>query len=1179
MKVNNIFIFCIFLLAIFTLGAASAADGNITQDLTVSDVDDSANEIVESPVNDVEIEEVAEPQENDDEVLSAEKITDDTPLQTDDERNDSGFEAEVPSEILINDDENIKFNLPDEATGYISIYVDDSYITDWYPDWGDEYYPLYTNGLNVGPHILKLNFIGDELFKPVNKTYTFNVINSKISIPENPKVQSDFIIVSLPEDATGTITVKSDGKQMLIYDVVENSWTDNGLRVCNLYFDEFPIKSQTVEVIYSGDSKYSKLTKKQTVNVDYDIIISASGNFVYGENEDEWGSSVSVSIPYDATAKPTIKLDGKNYIWTADEDSPYYMQIRIDNLSIGNHTIEVSYQDKKYPLKTETATFKISPLFKIDDSIQYGEISNITVIVSEESSGCLNVSYKVSGEDEYIPYGIADVVNGKAVVEIKNLDAGNYVFYVNYTGDYEDDIESGEYDVTVTPKITAPSSYQSGTDQAIVIRANEDFNSSVSAYYVAVSDSEDEVDWEYVTGTLIGQVDLVKGEGSIPLTLGNGYYGIKVEFEIDGVKKEKYFFVSVRDVSPKFNLTANVPETFLKSSSYDYYDDYNVIVYLPDDFNGKIELYVDGKQYGGAYYEENAEFIDFAGSSFNLGKHTLTIKYSDDSYYEDASVSYDFEVLNVNIIIPKEIVIGDEDYIRVELPDDAKGTVTVYVDGKQFDKITKNDYDDYDRDYGLKVDVDMSKLSVGKHTIRVTYTGDSKYGNANKEVTLNTTYLLSINAEGTYVYGYDFNAEGNTPISVKLPYNIKNKPTIKIDGAAYNVGDVEEMNYIELDISKLAIGTHTIEVSYQEGTKYPFKSVNATFIIKPVIQASSYVEYGDGSEASLKLPADAKGNLTVYVSYDGGYTYELLRTAPLVNGYVAVKMDDIKVGSSDVRIVYTGSDYEVEQADLDMEVKINIQMPTVMTYGQNKYMTIKSDASDNRELTVMVNGKVYGTVKLVNGNGKLSLNKLPINDDLYLEIYDGEDYAGEKYIQVNPIKPKFTGAKNIKMFYLDGTKYSLKVYGVYGKVVGKGQTVTFKIGKETYKVKTNAKGIATLKIKTVPGNYKIVASYNGAKVTKNLVVKQVLKLNKATVKKSAKKLVLKATLKGKKALKSKKVTFKFNGKKYTAKTNKKGVAKVTIKSKVLKKLKPGKKLTYTATYVKDTVKQTVKVKK
>ena len=82
------------------------------------------------------------------------------------------------------------------------------------------------------------------------------------------------------------------------------------------------------------------------------------------------------------------------------------------------------------------------------------------------------------------------------------------------------------------------------------------------------------------------------------------------------------------------------------------------------------------------------------------------------------------------------------------------------------------------------------------------------------------------------------------------------------------------------------------------------------------------------------------------------------------------------------------------------------------------------------------------------------------------------------------------------------------------------------------------------------------------------------------IKKSAKKLVLKATLKeGKKALKGKKVVFKFKGKKYTAKTNKKGIAKVTIKNKVLQKLKKGKKVKYQVTYLKHTVKRTAKVKR
>ena len=123
------------------------------------------------------------------------------------------------------------------------------------------------------------------------------------------------------------------------------------------------------------------------------------------------------------------------------------------------------------------------------------------------------------------------------------------------------------------------------------------------------------------------------------------------------------------------------------------------------------------------------------------------------------------------------------------------------------------------------------------------------------------------------------------------------------------------------------------------------------------------------------------------------------------------------------------------------------------------------------------------------------------------------------------------------------------------------------------------KALQSLITKT-PGTYKITAKYRGASVTKKLTVKRVLALKTVKVKKSAKKLVLKATLKkGKKALKNKKVTFKFNGKTYKAKANRKGIAKVTVKKSVLKKLKVGKKVAYQVTYVKDTVKKTVKVKR
>ena len=129
-------------------------------------------------------------------------------------------------------------------------------------------------------------------------------------------------------------------------------------------------------------------------------------------------------------------------------------------------------------------------------------------------------------------------------------------------------------------------------------------------------------------------------------------------------------------------------------------------------------------------------------------------------------------------------------------------------------------------------------------------------------------------------------------------------------------------------------------------------------------------------------------------------------------------------------------------------------------------------------------------------------------------------------------------------------------------------------------MKTNALGVVKFKIPTkiVPGSYSVSVKYKNAIKTATLKIKHAVILKTVKVKKSAKKLVLQATLKhGKSLLKGKIVYFKFNGKTLKAKTNKYGVAKVTIKKTILKKLKVGKKITYQASYLKDTVKKTAKV--
>ena len=165
------------------------------------------------------------------------------------------------------------------------------------------------------------------------------------------------------------------------------------------------------------------------------------------------------------------------------------------------------------------------------------------------------------------------------------------------------------------------------------------------------------------------------------------------------------------------------------------------------------------------------------------------------------------------------------------------------------------------------------------------------------------------------------------------------------------------------------------------------------------------------------------------------------------------------------------------------------------------------------------------------------------------------------------------------MDYGGGKYFSVKIVSQDGKVAAFGVSVKFTINGKTKTVKTNKNGIAKIKITDIPKKYAMKTTYNGKSVKNTVTVNQVLKAKKVTLKKTAKKLTLKATLKiNGKLQKGKQITFKFNGKTYKVKTSKKGIAQKTLNKKVINKLKKGKTYTVKVTYLKDTIKTTVKVK-
>ncbi len=187
--------------------------------------------------------------------------------------------------------------------------------------------------------------------------------------------------------------------------------------------------------------------------------------------------------------------------------------------------------------------------------------------------------------------------------------------------------------------------------------------------------------------------------------------------------------------------------------------------------------------------------------------------------------------------------------------------------------------------------------------------------------------------------------------------------------------------------------------------------------------------------------------------------------------------------------------------------------------------------------------------------------------------------------------PRLSG-NNLVMDYL-GNNYKIQVFDANGNPVA-GETVKMTVNGVTYTVKSDKNGYATLPIKLKPKSYTITSKYKGFTLKNTIKVKNTLKTQKSfSVKKTAKKLVLKATLKWSngKAIAGKKVSFKINGKSFFVKTDKNGNAKITfavkVKNKTLKltfnkktaKVKIGKTYKIAVHYKNETASSKLVVKK
>lgn len=294
----------------------------------------------------------------------------------------------------------------------------------------------------------------------------------------------------------------------------------------------------------------------------------------------------------------------------------------------------------------------------------------------------------------------------------------------------------------------------------------------------------------------------------------------------------------------------------------------------------------------------------------------------------------------------------------------------------------------------------------------------------------------------------------------------------------------------------------------------------------------------------------------------------------LAGGKVSIPFN-LHDGAYNVNVKYSGEGYNKSGCEGSFEVLLKIDLPTNEVYTLNSnYKIVLYDQFENRmdNKTVIINLGNDRFEKTSDENGEISLN-IDLNVGSYnLEITNPQN--NESTYGNIKVVARLTDNSNVIMYYGANAYYKVRVHGDFGEILS-NELININVNGKTYSHKSDKNGFASVKLnKFKAKSYSVTVEYKGYKVSNKIVIKPTLTAKNKSVR-NGKTLKFQAKLvnvKGK-ALKGKKLTFKIKGKKYTAKTNKKGIATVKVK-----KLKVGR-YTIKTSYGKLSISNKITVKK
>ena len=987
---------------------------------------------------------------------------------------------------------------------------------------------LALNGLSYGNYAITAEYTDEKGYylNSSNKT-TFNIFIKSIlevsGLDSDWTINKNFNLVAKVKDQFGSYI--NEGSVSFLIDGVKYtvslsnyaasktvSFSQAGKHNITVLFN--PVK------YYYPSNVVSKLINIDPVKTVLSLSLGNGTLFV--------GDSLSVRANVNASQGKVMFYLNDVLKGTVNVNSKCVASLVLNGLSMGNNKLTARYTDDKGTYLDSSAKAAFDVFMKT------------TLVVSGlDSDWTINKNFNLVAKvkDQFGSYinegSVSFLIDGvKYTVSLSNYAASKTVSFS----------QAGKHNITVLfnqVKYYYPSNVVSKlinidlVNTALSLSLGKDvvFAGDSLSVKASVNASQGKVMF-YLNNVLKGTVNVdSKGVASLVLKdLSYGTYNLNAKFSDD---KGTYL-----DSSDKATFSVIYPIKIVTQNLTKYYnesDRFSARIYGND---GKI---VSGQKVkfmiGNTVYENITDSKGYAYLDIRLqpGDYVVKTSYGGNevnNFIKIFATLFDKDMR----ISTSDIYEGENEVIKIVLPNDATGTLNIKVNNKQY-RVNVNK--------GI-ADISISDLKYGKYSAEVVYNGDSHYNSVKGKASF-TVEKSKINIVAPDLTIYCGSSEKFVVTLLNHDHPIVNANVkITLDGVEYNrLTNSDGKASIDLNLKK---GVYNVKTEYDDYKVNSIVTIKSTiisndlncdfvnFYYNATFLDSNGNPLAKGSEVSFIF--NGKTSYTVTgVTNANGIAYLTKDVLYSLGGVGYYKLNIINPITKDLN--YNVINISKTSTRISLEIVQNDDILTLLA-------KINPNSISDGKVKFMVDGKQYYS-DIHDGEAKLSISNLYSGTYTVNASYGGNNYYSPCISNNIPLI-----VSNININAPDVTKY----YGGSERLVIElkdkdrpisNAVINIYINNVDYTRTTNDEGIASMGINLNSGVYNSTISYNGTKTQTVVTVKDTV-ISKDVTKIFRNNTQYYATFTDSKGnlLKNTEITFNINGIFYTKTTNGDGMARLNI---------------------------------